>query len=96
MQQDMIDRERQASALASAGRIAERVDSTPEANGALNPSPLNNNFDFLNLDSGLSDAAIEQMETDFSRLFDPENEIQNMETEGSGWPGTGSGIGPNL
>ena len=47
MQQDMIDRERQASALASAGRIAERVDSTPEANGALNPSPLNNNFDFL-------------------------------------------------
>lgn len=30
------------------------------------------------------------------RDFDPENEIQNMETEGSGWPGTGSGIGPNL
>lgn len=95
MQQDMIDRERQASALASAGRIAERVDSTP-LSGPINPTPLDNNMDFLHLDSGLnqtvlSDADIAQMDTDFSRLFDPENEIQNMETEGSGWPSTGTG-----
>lgn len=90
MQQDMIDRERQASALASAGRIAEKVDSSP-AGGGIDAAHLDGTqIDFLHLDGALSDAAIEQMETDFSRLFDPENEIQNMETEGSGWPGTGS------
>jgi hypothetical protein len=97
MQQDMIDRERQASSLASAGLFAERVDScqaTPEIGSMV--APLDPGIDFLNLDGlsnldgGLSTAAIEQMETDFSRLFDPENEIQNMETEGSGWPGTGT------
>jgi len=99
MQQDMIDRERQASSLASAGLFAERADScqaTPEIGSIF--APINPGIDFLNLDGlsnfdgglSLSNAAIEQMETDFSRLFDVENEIQNMETEGSGWPGTGS------
>lgn len=91
MQQDMIDRERQASSLASAGLIAERVDScqaTPEICSSV--VPLDQGMDLFNLDGGLTDAAIDQMETDFSRLFDPENELQNMETEGSGWPGIGS------
>jgi hypothetical protein len=91
MQQDIIDRERQASLLASAGLIAERVDScqaTPEICSSV--VPLDHGIDFLNLDDGLTDAAIDQMETDFSKLFDPENELQNMETEGSGWPGVGS------
>eukprot|EP00557_Chaetoceros_sp_GSL56_P009252 CAMPEP_0176496408 /NCGR_PEP_ID=MMETSP0200_2-20121128/11175_1 /TAXON_ID=947934 /ORGANISM="Chaetoceros sp., Strain GSL56" /LENGTH=855 /DNA_ID=CAMNT_0017894353 /DNA_START=172 /DNA_END=2742 /DNA_ORIENTATION=- len=91
MQQDIIDRERQASLLASAGLIAERVDScqaTPEICSSV--VPIDHGIDFLNLDDGLTDAAIDQMETDFSKLFDPENELQNMETEGSGWPGIGS------
>lgn len=91
MQQDIIDRERQASLLASAGLIAERVDScqaTPEICSSV--VPIDHGIDFLNLDDGLTDAAIDQMETDFSKLFDPENELQNMETEGSGWPGVGS------
>lgn len=91
MQQDIIDRERQASLLASAGLIAERVDScqaTPEICSSV--VPLDHGIDFLNLDDGLTDAAIDQMETDFSKLFDPENELQNMETEGSGWPGAGN------
>jgi hypothetical protein len=91
MQQDMIDRERQASSLASAGMIAEKVDScqpTPEIGSVT--APLVDGMDFLNLNGdGLNDADIAQMETDFSKLFDHENEIYNMETDGSGWPNAG-------
>lgn len=89
MQQDMIDRERQASSLASAGLIAERVDScqpTPEIGSMMSPN-LDHNIDFLNLDGGfVSESAMEEFETDFSRLFDAENEQYNMETDGNGWP----------
>jgi len=34
----------------------------------------------------LSPTAMEEMETDFSKMFDSHYELQNMETEGSGWP----------
>ena len=34
------------------------------------------------LDLGLGD----EMDLDFAKLFDPQNELHNMETEGSGWP----------
>jgi len=90
MQQDMIDRERQASSLASAGLFAERVDScqpTPEVGSMMAPSNVDHTIDFLNLDGGfVSESAMEEFETDFSRLFDAENEQYNMETDGNGWP----------
>lgn len=101
MQQDMIDRERQASALAAAGMMAEKVDNSPagpHSHPAAHNNASNNNggigvpnspkldMSIFDLGDPLSAAAMDQMETDFSRLFDPENEIQNMETEGSGWP----------
>jgi len=98
MQQDMIDRERQASALAAAGMVAEKVDNSP-AGPHSHPAAHNNgnggtgvpnspklDMSIFDLGDPLSAVAMDQMETDFSRLFDPENEIQNMETEGSGWP----------
>ncbi len=97
MRQDMIDRERQASALAAAGMVAEKVDSSHPAT-IVNPASTNTSagagvpisprteLGLFDMGDTLSAAAIDQMETDFSRLFDPENEIQNMETEGSGWP----------
>lgn len=88
-QQDTIDRERQASSLASAGLFADRIagnhqgasiDNTAGA-ASLEPSMEM----FAPLDAGMG-GVMDQMEMDFSRMFDPENEIESMETEGSGWP----------
>ena len=41
------------------------------------PSLLNHN-----------DSAMEDMEMDFAKLFDPQYEMTRMKTEGSGWPTT--------
>ena len=41
------------------------------------PSLLNHN-----------DSAMEDMEMDFAKLFDPQYEMTRMQTEGSGWPTT--------
>lgn len=83
MEQDMLDRERQASSLAAAGMVADQVKcQTPE------PVIGAADYDIGLGDVGapLSPSAMEEMETDFSRMFDPHYELQNMETEGSGWP----------
>eukprot|EP01083_Nonionella_stella_P239708 838720_1 len=34
---------------------------------------------------------LEEMETDFATLFDPNVELESMQTEGSGWPQMGGG-----
>jgi hypothetical protein len=33
---------------------------------------------------------LDDMDLDFAQLFDPENELANMQTVGSGWPLTGA------
>lgn len=109
MEQDMLDRERQASSLAAAGMVVEQVTAHNIQsnggigignNGGVGDSVSTNNNTNTNVpklelnvsdyDIGMGDplspSAMEEMETDFSRMFDPSYEIQSMETEGSGWP----------
>lgn len=90
MEQDRLDRERQAKSLAAAGILADQVrDLTPEPVAVANTAAHVGVADYdLGLGDGeeLSPSAMEEMETDFSRMFDPHYELQNMETEGSGWP----------
>lgn len=94
MEQDIMDRERQASSLAAAGMVAEQVSHTGHNNDQHNAQMLNINIDVANeydmalgeYGHPLSPNAMEEMELDFSRMFDPSYEIQSMETEGSGWP----------
>lgn len=136
MQQDILDRERQASSLAAAGMVADRVSSNnlqalggagvvPQASGVAiktednsitgdtnnNASTAPSEFNDINMldtsigegvlgvstnifmnangDTGNQDSSMmtpDDMELDFAKLFDPENELHNMETEGSGWP----------
>lgn len=40
------------------------------------------------------DVTLEDMEMDFANLFDPVHEMESMQTEGSGWPGTDVSISP--
>ncbi|KAI2498005.1 hypothetical protein MHU86_16503 [Fragilaria crotonensis] len=107
-QDDLADRELQASALAAAGMVAEtggfslfgNRDASPLEDlglqppptlGSLVPPPIPNPnatmdaMDWNNMDVGM---AIDDMEVDFAKLFDPANEMANMQMEGSGWPGT--------
>jgi len=139
LQQDLVDRERQASALAAAGMVAEKVsksrsnsfatyNSSPsnsqhsfqqsqsqspqihasnhvilEDKTSLTPNPLeaqtesssangnqnneNNQNGSEMIWSGLSDPlGMEDMELDFAKMFDPQMEVDAMNTEGSGWP----------
>lgn len=109
VQDDLADRELQASALAAAGMVAETVTYTthvganglaPPMNGqglhappmlgyvAPPPNPDPNStidgINWSNMDVGM---ALDDMEMDFAKLFDPALEEANMQTEGSGWPG---------
>lgn len=116
MEQDMIDRERQASALAAAGMLADTVSkasisSTMNMTGlsiqpnidenmsTADPGRIMQASEGISADMGwglmdLDGNGIEDMEMDFAKLFDPLNEVINMQTEGSGWPNTSS-IGRN-
>lgn len=106
MREEMIDRERQASALAAAGMVAERV-SRSRANSIVDapPDDLPVVASAASWDDALggnggpgasSSAAagtetealssIEDMEMDFAKMFDPQSEVDAMNTEGSGWP----------
>ena len=148
MQQDMLDRERQASALAAAGLIAESVSRPrsssgdlrvtggaispgPPSPGGMRPPPMLGHppaspgpqqpamagaaaaseqaplggdahdnggggvdYGVMDIGGGLSAVTIDDMDLDFAKLFDPENELAGMQTEGSGWP-SADGTGPN-
>lgn len=105
VQDDLADRELQASALAAAGMVAETVTYTtvgiapngiqglhaPPMLGSLAPPPSADpgstiegiNWSLMDLGPALDD-----MEMDFAKLFDPAAEEANMQTEGSGWPGS--------
>jgi hypothetical protein len=38
------------------------------------------------MDLGGFNNTLEDMELDFAKLFDPQQEVNSMQTEGSGWP----------
>ena len=88
------ERERQASALAAAGMVAESVTLSGGRAGLAAPPQLpsaapasTGEMDTVNW--GSIDAAgilIDDMDLDFATLFDPSIEEANMQTEGSGWP----------
>lgn len=93
------ERERQASALAAAGMVAETV-SLEGCSGVAAPPELQSSApavsthsDVDNINWGAMDASglqIDDMDLDFATLFDPNTEEANMHTEGSGWPVSGS------
>mmetsp|Transcript_21518 Transcript_21518/g.32560 ORF Transcript_21518/g.32560 Transcript_21518/m.32560 type:complete len:585 (+) Transcript_21518:522-2276(+) len=83
------DRDQQASALATAGYVAETValqapPTLGDGSGANQPhagAPTVDGINWSMMDLGLDD-----MELDFAKLFDPAQEQVQMQTEGSGWP----------
>jgi hypothetical protein len=95
------ERERQASALAAAGMVADTVgdvkrlglEPPPQlaSSAATAPSP---GTELDNINWGAMDMGglqIDNMDLDFATLFDPTIEEASMQAEGSGWPvGTSS------
>jgi len=108
-QRDLADRERQAQSLAAAGMVAETVGrgshpgalyGPPQLASATGEPSAGNGFSGI-MDSnnwGMPDidASLEDIEMDFAKLFDPDHEMESMQTEGSGWPGTGDGNGASI
>lgn len=85
MQQDALDRERQASALAAAGNVAASASSGNLAAMTVPiPQSTHDENEFM-LDPAMTN--IEDLDMDFAKLFD--NELQGMETDESGWPKPG-------
>lgn len=100
-QQDLADRERQAKSLAAAGMVAETVGRGNHPGALYGPPSLASSgsapaaatgfygiMDSNNWGMPEIDASLEDMEMDFANLFDPAHEMESMQTEGSGWPGT--------
>lgn len=97
-QEEIADRDRQASALAAAGMVAENVKiAQPNNNiGLQPPPPLPTNglappaapsqeIDSINwnmMDAG--GHQFDDMDLDFAQLFDPVNELAHMHAEGAG------------
>jgi hypothetical protein len=112
---DLADRERQASALAAAGMVAESVSRTqngaiageafpaqglhaPPMLGSAVPPPSADpgaGIDSINWNLMDLGPALDDMEMDFAKLFDPAHEEANMQTEGSGWPTVGDAEFPD-
>lgn len=102
-QQDLADRERQAKSLAAAGMVAETVGRANHPGVIYGPPSLATDNGEPTVATGFNgimdsnnwgmmpdmDATLEDMELDFAKLFDPAHEMESMQTEGSGWPGTG-------
>lgn len=102
VQEDLADRERQASALAAAGMVAETVDQSsgaatpqglhaPPMLGSVAPLPPSAshtvdgiNWSFTGMDLGL---ALDDMEMDFAKLFDPAKEAEALNTAAEGSSG---------
>eukprot|EP00586_Coscinodiscus_wailesii_P004697 CAMPEP_0172479676 /NCGR_PEP_ID=MMETSP1066-20121228/4442_1 /TAXON_ID=671091 /ORGANISM="Coscinodiscus wailesii, Strain CCMP2513" /LENGTH=499 /DNA_ID=CAMNT_0013240367 /DNA_START=361 /DNA_END=1860 /DNA_ORIENTATION=- len=72
MQQDILDRDKQASSLAAAGMVAETV--------------ITGNLDTNGLSKSELRDGPEDMEMDLAKMFDSQYEASAMRTEGSGWP----------
>jgi hypothetical protein len=110
-QDDMFDRDSQASALAAAGMVAESIgfsrttgpdrvhsstslasqglEAPPQLAGHAPPPVPSASSELDNINWNLMDLGqmhLDDMDMDFARLFDPAQEAENMQTEGSGWP----------
>eukprot|EP00547_Thalassionema_nitzschioides_P007034 CAMPEP_0194205660 /NCGR_PEP_ID=MMETSP0156-20130528/4883_1 /TAXON_ID=33649 /ORGANISM="Thalassionema nitzschioides, Strain L26-B" /LENGTH=654 /DNA_ID=CAMNT_0038931995 /DNA_START=482 /DNA_END=2446 /DNA_ORIENTATION=+ len=93
-QQHDVDRDQQASALATAGYVAETValqapPTLGDGSGANAPyagAPTVDGINWSMMDLGLGGGGDDAMEMDFAQLFDPAQEQEQMLTEGSGWP----------
>jgi hypothetical protein len=110
-QDDMFDRDRQASALAAAGMVADSIsfshntgpdrvysstslpshglEAPPQLAGHAPPPVPSSSSELDNVNWNLMDLGqmhLDDMDMDFARLFDPAQEVENMQTEGSGWP----------
>jgi hypothetical protein len=110
-QDDMFDRDRQASALAAAGMVADSIgfsrsmgpdrvhsstslashglEAPPQLAGHAPPPVPSASSELDNINWNLMDLGqmhLDDMDMDFARLFDPAQEAENMQTEGSGWP----------
>jgi hypothetical protein len=112
---DLLDRDRQASALAAAGMVADSIslsrttgpdrvhsshssaslgshglEAPPQLAGHVPPA-TSTSSELDNINWNLMDLGqmhLDDMDMDFARLFDPAQEAENMQTEGSGWPST--------
>lgn len=84
IRQDFIDRDRHAIALAQAGMLAE--SRAASANKYSNPLQAVQPTEVQWFSSNLGDGALDNMEMDFAKMFDPQTEAFAMRTEGSGWP----------
>lgn len=87
-QQDIADREKQASSLAEAGLVADAVShlphpGAPDATTAAAPTMEGTNW-------GLMDTDLGDMEMDFAKMFDQAVELESM-AAGEGWPATNNG-----
>jgi hypothetical protein len=111
-QEDLLERENQASSLAAAGMVAESVSLTSPPQSlskslpvqGLQPPPTilaqtvpapttTSELDSINwnfMDIGA--VHLDDMDMDFATLFDPANELSNMQTKGSGWPSSSAPI----
>jgi len=88
MEQDMLDRDRQASSLAAAGMVAEHVSLSPMIGPSAAPSMqyldlgmLDGNNDSNGIGNADNGPCLDDMETDFAKLFDPQNELKYMESD---------------
>lgn len=83
VEQDMLDRDRQASSLAYAGMVADNV-SSPHIGPSAASSMQYLDFGMLDSNNGGDDdfgPTLDEMETDFAKLFDPQNELKYMEND---------------
>lgn len=95
-QQDLLERDIQASSLAAAGMLADSVSLTtppglqapPTLATTAGPTPSTcNEIDSINWNlMDIGTMQIDDIDMDFANLFDPASELANMQTQGSGWP----------
>lgn len=95
--EETSERDRQASALAAAGMVAESATVAGRLPHGLHPPPplvsadvpqtsTSIELDSINWSMMDSGANTDDMDLDFAQLFDPANELESMYSEGNGWP----------
>lgn len=95
--ENMSERDLQASSLAAAGMVAESATVAGRLSQGLHPPPplvsadappvsSTIELDSINWSMMDSGANTDDMDLDFAQLFDPANELENMYSEGNGWP----------
>ncbi|GAX15802.1 hypothetical protein FisN_3Lh248 [Fistulifera solaris] len=98
--EDLSERDRQASSLAAAGMVAESATVAGRLSQGLHPPPplvsadapqtsATIELDSINWSMMDAGANADDMDLDFAQLFDPANELENMYSEGNGWPSQG-------